>query len=119
MKYFLSWVTFPTDGFETANAYHGKLASKRIKLDTKRMVRLQSANEDYHVTMTAVFQGRDTEFSTKVEMMGTKKSNPPLEALFDPMGRLSRLWSPTIFSTVVWPRPLSDPFIIKVHSSSS
>ncbi|KAH7036112.1 hypothetical protein BKA57DRAFT_475559, partial [Linnemannia elongata] len=75
LKHFLTLVTLLKDEFKTVNALHGTP-------DSRRIVRLRSMEDDHDVTMTIKFQGHVPEFDIKVEMTGTKESNPPLESLF-------------------------------------
>ncbi|KAF9956295.1 hypothetical protein BGZ70_009975 [Mortierella alpina] len=79
LKHFLDWSTFFKDQFEAVNTLHGKPGRRRI-------VRLRSLKEEHEVTMTIRFLGHDPEFDIKVEMTGTKDSNPPLEAIFHSYG---------------------------------
>ncbi|KAF9576679.1 hypothetical protein EC968_005452 [Mortierella alpina] len=75
LKHFPDWPTLLQDEFEAVNAHHSQL-------DSRRMVRLQSAEEDHVVNMVITFDGYDPEFDITVEMTGTADSNLPLYTVF-------------------------------------
>ncbi|KAF9945306.1 hypothetical protein BGZ72_001493 [Mortierella alpina] len=81
--HFLTWVTLLSGNFKTVN-------TRNATLDSRRMVRLQSAEEDHDVTMTIRFIGNNPGFDIKVEMTGTQQSNPALDALFRSHGPFIR-----------------------------
>ncbi|KAG0051980.1 hypothetical protein BGZ90_006622 [Linnemannia elongata] len=79
LKHFLTLVTLLKDELRAVNTLHGTP-------DSRRIVRLRSAEDDHDVTMTIKFQEHAPEFNINVEMTGTKESNPPLESLFRSYG---------------------------------
>ncbi|KAF9567286.1 hypothetical protein EC968_003266 [Mortierella alpina] len=108
LKHLLTWVTLLTDEFKTVNDLHNTPVSRRI-------VRLQSTEDDHHVTMTVRFQGHDPQYDIKVEMVGAKESIRHLKLSFDPMDPLYDLSLPAICSMTLWPMLLPNLFLVKTQ----
>ncbi|KAF9945159.1 hypothetical protein BGZ72_001595 [Mortierella alpina] len=108
LKHFLTLVTLLKDEFRTVNDFH-------VAPNSRRIVRLRSAEDDHDVTMTIKFQGHVPEFDIEVEMTGTEEGNPPLESLFRSHGSSIR----SLVANHLFDNTLAEAMIESFHDRDS